>query len=146
MPIDFVFWQLPNMSIYFNKILGTAAILYIVYFLIQRMVLDAYIKASISLNKYWYVNRILGIFRLLPIVLIVFAMYNIDNESLLNGLQYNECQTLIKENTPIFFDLNGRELQTPDFVIVNYSTRTVHGVNYTFPSDIWEYIDNGAIP
>ena len=130
MPIDFVFWQLPNMSIYFNKILGTAAILYIVYFLIQRMVLDAYIKASISLNKYWYVNRILGIFRLLPIILIVFAMYNIDNPSLLNGLQYNECREM----------LNNVDYPTV-FINNSYEIRTVHNVDYNFTNETWKEID-----
>jgi len=97
MPLGFVWFQLPNMDIYFNKILAGAAILYIFYFLIQKALLDSYIKEDIPDNKVWITSRFLGVLRLLPIVLIIFAMYNIDNTSLTDGLKYNDCKVFIQK-------------------------------------------------
>lgn len=110
MPIDFVFFQLPNMSIYFNQILAAAALLYILYFFIQAKMLDMGFKEHIKERNYWLANVFINVMKILPIAFIIFAMYNIDNPSLLEGLKYNECQTLInKYNNPTvyFIDING---------------------------------------
>lgn len=98
MPLKLVWFQLPNMDIYFNQILALAAILYILYFLAQRSIIDSYIKEDIEDDKIkiFLINRLLGLLRVLPIALIIFAMYNIDNTSLIDGLKYNECKTFIE--------------------------------------------------
>lgn len=91
MPLDIVWFQLPNMSIYFNQLLALALVFYIIYFFAQRLILDCNIKDNIPDNKIFWINRCLGILRLIPIIIIVFSMYNIDNVDIDDVLRYNRC-------------------------------------------------------
>jgi len=106
MPLDLVWFELPNLDNYFNQILALSAILYIIYFFIQKHYLECNIKEEFTDKQVFWINRFLGIFRLLPIVLIIFAMYNIDNQSMIDGLRYNDCKLLINEMEQNYSYLN----------------------------------------
>ena len=162
MPLNLVLFQLPNMSIYFNQILAAAAILYILYFFIQQRMLDMDFKEHIKDNQLFAANLFINCMRLFPIMLVIFAMYNIDNQQFNNGMKINECYKIVQDNErnnimnrynnspQPFFDIN---MYSEEYINslsnispITYSTRIVHGVEYNFSNEAWEYIDNGTRP
>ena len=136
---DLKFVLLPNMDIYFNQILAAALILYIISFQVNERMLDSTFKDHIKPKDYFSANLLLDLLRCIPAFLIIFSMYNIDNPSIINVLKYNECQQLINNNSRY-------NIMPYPNIPTDYQSRTVHGVDYNFTNETWQYIDNGTRP